>query len=754
MFLADLQNRHRKELLKENTRVKEERSKAEDERAKAEEARAKAVEANKQADIARKKAERSSFASRGHLYWSELGKADAIRASGNQGQNFTSLESVQIAADITAELKLKPEILEKKNARLRNVAIAAMAQWDVNPVYPWKTEPGWTTRIAVDFKNQRVAQADKEGNIAIRKFGNPKIEFQLPSPGEQAWIPMFSPNGRYYVARHHHPVTQSNPFTCLWDVDARKEVFRLDRAVLGTMHAFSADSSMLAICRDGNVVEIYSTESGKIKFSFETTQLPTLLHFARNDTQLILAENESARIDFWELTDSPEIVKSVAIKSVKDVSETVEPIKPKVTALDWNDRLEHLAIATRNDILVWSPGGLEDEPVRLTAHEGRVVELALHPTGKALMSSSWDGTTRLFDLITNKQVIRIEGRDITKSGFNETGSQIGYASQSDEFGIWTLPNNRPYKTLISSTKPASNGSAKFVPGHSELIVRPTQNGVEIWNQIQQSLIGTVPSGNTNHVCFSDSKEHLYTSGEEGIRRWDYSVDVDKTGSGMSVDEDSRQDIWDSSTGFFDLNEPRDLIATKTKSNYITLIDLNTKRTRFIGPHTNVSNSRFTPDGRQLITVTWHGNGTKVWDTATGEQVKDLAPQSSSASIGVSESDNTLFVVTGSTRSFWSMTDWSMISERKRENPDGWPGDSAYSPDGKLLVSIYSRYQPQLINPESGNRITFLAAPAKFAFSNAQWSEDGRFVLMTDKERIHVWDIAQIRIRLREMGLDW
>ena len=370
------------------------------------------------------------------------------------------------------------------------------------------------------------------------------------------------------------------------------------------------------------------------------------------------------------------------------------------------------------------------------------------------MSSSWDGTTRLFDLITNKQVIRVEGLRLTHTGFNRQGSHIGYTSKLDEYGIWALPHHRPLKTLISKSYFGAKGPAMFVPGHSEIVAFPTREGLEFWDQLQQTMMSSMSIGDTTHCCFSNSGPYLYTGGKDGIRRWNYSVNLEQDRTGLSVDRTAPQIVYDGAAAYFELHEARQLIAAKTKNHYVTIIDLETQATRDIGPHINVARYKFSPGGRQLITATWQGNGIKIWNTQTGELIKEISPQSSTTSIGVDATNHTLAAVTGSARFVWSMKDWSLISQRPREVRDGWPGNTAYSPDGKLLVTTYSRYLPQLVDSQTGNAIAILDATPELAFENAEWSPDGRFLSMTDKQKIHVWDIARIRTRLRDLSLDW
>ncbi len=271
-YLANLNKKHANELAIENVRVLKARDKAEQEKAIAEEAL--------------KMAERANLASRAHLYYAHLGNAEATTSSGKQGQNFSSINSVRMAANLVPTLGLTPKQVERRNIALRSAAIAAMSQWDVETVYKWNpAEDKWTSSAAIDFTNNRVAQSDRDGNFAIRKFGSDEIEFLLPGTGEQAWTTLFSPDGRFLAARYHHPVTMEDPLVVLWDVDAKRQIFQLDQTNFDLLHCFSADSSMFATCKNGKTVGVYATETGTLKYSFQTEHIPNSLLFADHDRQ-------------------------------------------------------------------------------------------------------------------------------------------------------------------------------------------------------------------------------------------------------------------------------------------------------------------------------------------------------------------------------------------------------------------------------------------------------------------------------------
>lgn len=67
-----------------------------------------------------------------------------------------------------------------------------------------------------------------------------------------------------------------------------------------------------------------------------------------------------------------------------------------------------------------APLGKVDEVFELTGHEGPVLKIDLSPDGQLLVSSSGDGTVRVWDLTKRKELKSIAGFDKVTSIFAAT----------------------------------------------------------------------------------------------------------------------------------------------------------------------------------------------------------------------------------------------------------------------------------------------------------------------------------------------
>src|SRR5690606_19787427 len=99
-----------------------------------------------------------------------------------------------------------------------------------------------------------------------------------------------------------------------------------------------------------------------------------------------------------------------------------------------------------------------------------------------------------------------------------------------------------------------------------------------------------------------------------------------------------------------------------------------------------------PQGDLAITTTWQGEGILLWNPDTGELLRDLGPDESTAFASFSPDGKRLAASTAFRQYIWNVGDWDHPLVLPRENPDGWPGAPAFSPDGDIIAMAYTRFE--------------------------------------------------------------
>lgn len=715
LFLAKVSRQHAAELQVENRRVIDEKTKTEN---------------------ALAAAERSRRASQAHLYYVHLEKAQAILENGRQGQRFDCLASIQQAADIIPKLSLSDEQAERRFQSLRTVAASAISQWDLKTLYRWKTPVGRISSVAFDFTNQRSAQADAEGNLLIRAFGKEETQITLPSPGKPAWLAQFSPNGKYLLARYHDEVYLRTPFVLLWDVDQQSVICRIESPSLPAWHVFSQNSRRFAVVRNDRSIEIRNTESGQLVMRLVPNHLAEKILFTSGGRELAILNNAEERVEFHQLeTKSPQVqYVDLGFSS---------------SSMAWNDSTGQLAVSDDHRIVIIDTRNPDSEPIVLSDHQSRVVRLWLHPRQKLLLSSSWDGTTRMFDLTRRKETLRVEGKRLVFSGFDPSGEMIGFTGELQEFGVWQLPERVATSASPSKVGKSAHGNGLFLPGHPEIVLQVTPMGIDLWNHRQWRRVATIPVPDVERIRLTTDSQ-IMVGGRNGVQVWHFDRKSDK-GQGISLSRG--ETLWDEPVRDFDYDPVSGQLAIGAGGRILTW-DPATEERKSIGVHAKLSQLLWLDGNRQILSSTWQGRGLKLWDAVSGDLLEDLAPDSLNAAIASCSDKRHWTIVTGSEMIDLGLSPQKSVVRKPRDKADGWAGSIAYAQDPALLAMTYSRYVPQLVDAESRQPRAFLESPHRFSLGGIHWSDDDRFLSIADDGNLLVWDMDYLNGQWHQMGLHW
>jgi WD40 repeat protein/transcriptional regulator with XRE-family HTH domain len=259
-------------------------------------------------------------------------------------------------------------------------------------------------------------------------------------------------------------------------------------------------------------------------------------------------------------------------------------------------------------------------PIRLTlkGHEMWVVSAAYSPDGKTLATIGRDGATILWDVLSGKEIRRLQGGTTVtdafgtqRLAFHPQENQLAIAD-SDHINIWDIPSGELITTL--SGHKGDVWAIEFSPDGKRLAGGCTDGTALIWDIATGEAL--ILEGHTlaiEGLAFKPDGRWLATaSDDQTMKLWDTT-----TGQ-LLRDVTGFPDIVDSVS----FNSDGTRLATASTGAHIQIWDA----TKIDGEEIlrieeNVSVVTFSPDGTQISAAS--GSNVKIWDASTGQELRTL-----------------------------------------------------------------------------------------------------------------------------------
>lgn len=344
----------------------------------------------------------------------------------------------------------------------------------------------------------------------------------------------------------------------------------------------------------------------------------------------------------------------------------------------------------------------------LHGHTDGVLDVSFSPDGRRLLSGSYDNTARLWDLATGQtqQVLRGHNWWVWAARFSPDGRRIVTASQDGKAIVWEQSAESGERRAESerSDNPAATPSAE-----SDRLAA-TRSGALPYQQLTES---TGHEGAVYSACFSPDGKLVATGG------YDKLVMVWNPDDVHPVDIRRRLD-----------GEPG------PKPNYVRLAGHD-------GPVRSVS---FSPNG-QLVLSGGDDNTIRLWDIATGENVKTLRGHGSAVRACQFSPDGQWVLSGGQDQRvrLWNVAGYQEVRVLHATVFEGHEDavlSARFSSDGRQIVTASRDRTASLWDAASGQRLRQFKEGHEFLATSAVFFSDGRRLATgAGDNSVRIWDLT-------------
>ena len=460
---------------------------------------------------ARLQAERLSAQTELALIESHLSRAAANRQTGRTGQRFNSLASIaesmarlrRLAGDPSAQLS--PETQAALSATARTEAVSALIRVDLREIAraPSTFDRQWG--IPADAQLQRLAVKGPSNTVSILALPERSIEVQLGSgPGPVEWMGPFSPDGQYLMVRY------GNHENWVWDLAARRVVFRQPSRGAHLRGVFWEGGILVPGPEPSLTWQSLGDHPGRRAYPV-SEQLMWLVPAA--DGEHLVGFTRWFRQAVW-LGGNPlrELTRRSLPEGVVNMGEFAVSPDGRYLAIEG-------ALGKVDVLCLAEP----DRPVaRLAGHAAEVVALAFHPDGRHLATSSWDGTTRIWDWAAGE--VRLVHDQWTSSlRFSSDGTRCVFLA-GDSARTELILSETAMPRFIAQWRPEPplpDEPARKIPVRAAF--SPNGNWLALGTAYGTRLLAVpglaarylLGSNEVYVVRFAPNGRHLFTAGEYG-----------------------------------------------------------------------------------------------------------------------------------------------------------------------------------------------------------------------------------------------
>ena len=669
-----------------------------------------AFRAARQTELAREANDRG----REELWKSYLAQAQAGRLSRVVGSKASGLEAIAAAAAI------------RPSVELRNEAIAHLAMLDFEPTsLAWTNVPNIGHSI-IDPRLERFFESDGAGTVRISRVNERTNSFLLRGTNGTVHGASFSADGRRLSVVH------ANRRLVVWDLETRTNACVMSGV---TWARFSPTRDVLLALMIDDSVRILEAASGRELGSFKPGGRPAMGAFDSTGDRVAIVVKNKLHVWNWKIGDQSE-----PFETDRDI-----------WSVAWSG---HLLAASEGsgEVRVWNL--FTKRSRRLQAHQDASNHIFFNPEGDLLLSTSYDGSTKVWDPRTG-QLLLTTGHGFAVQ-FSPDGDRVLFNTQTG-WRIWRVIRPVGLATLDCATGTAINVWHADFSADGRWLAATKDDGMSFFEVAGGRRALFQPMSQSRTAYFLPDGTNLLTTSTHRIAYWPISVGS-MTSNGAGDFRLGKRELI-SLTNFNHiesgtLSSDRKQLVIPMSQTEAALFDLESRRevlrfTKAILPKL----SSISPDKRWVATGTFHGWGMTVWDAVSGAKLRDLRDGNTSAYFSP---DGRYLVGAGaSDYRIYEPGTWKLLHQVPRESGSDLANLAAFSRDGRSMVAIKQLNRVELLATDSWKPIASFIPPDPQVVTWPAFSADDRHLaIATAQDLVQLWDLKLIRSQLARLGLDW
>ena len=221
------------------------------------------------------------------------------------------------------------------------------------------------------------------------------------------------------------------------------------------------------------------------------------------DGTMLASSSDDRSMRLWKVETGSEVYK-------------VDQIGRAYSVAFSSDGREVAVASHSKKVIVWRNGNHKS----MKCHKEAVMSAVFHPDGKSIMSSSLDGTVRVWNIVSGEESLTIRvGAEVRHASYSSDGEKILTISGDGFIRIWSAATGQPVVCWFGHEKGIN--TAVFSRDGSLIMTASDDGTIKIWHP-NGRLVRTVSGhkGKVNSAEFSPDYQKVVSASEDGtVRIW-------------------------------------------------------------------------------------------------------------------------------------------------------------------------------------------------------------------------------------------